>query len=179
MELDILINIFWLIKIWFCFWLLFLFLLCIFFFFFICWTFTYYQQHKNKKKKKKIKTVKYFINISSFSNRLLVDCCFIIIIIIIIVYVFFFSIDNNTNNNQSNQSKICHRIINEATKLFWHEFIPFQSSIVFHIETGHLICTANWMTGFCMKYNTGLKWAALQILTLNYWECKSRLWWHL
>ena len=34
---------------------------------------------------------------------------------------------------------------------------PFQSSAAFHIGTSHLICTGNQITGFFMKYNTGLK----------------------
>ena len=34
---------------------------------------------------------------------------------------------------------------------------PFQSSVAFHIETSHSTCTANQMTGFYMKCNTGLK----------------------
>ena len=33
---------------------------------------------------------------------------------------------------------------------------PFQSGVVFHKETSHLICTVNQMTGFFIKYNTGL-----------------------
>ena len=33
-----------------------------------------------------------------------------------------------------------------------------QSSVAFHIETGHLIYTANQMTGFYMKCNSGLEW---------------------
>ena len=32
------------------------------------------------------------------------------------------------------------------------------SSIAFHIEATHLICTAKQMTGFCMECKTGLKW---------------------
>ena len=35
---------------------------------------------------------------------------------------------------------------------------PFQSTVTFHIETNHLICTANQMTGFYMKCKTGVKW---------------------
>ena len=35
---------------------------------------------------------------------------------------------------------------------------PVHASIAFHIETSHLICTANHMTGFYLKCNTGLKW---------------------
>ena len=35
---------------------------------------------------------------------------------------------------------------------------PFQPSVAFHIETSHLICNANQMTGFYIECNTGLKW---------------------
>ena len=38
---------------------------------------------------------------------------------------------------------------------------PFQPSVAFHIETGHLICTENQMTGSLMNCNTGLKWVKL------------------
>ena len=41
---------------------------------------------------------------------------------------------------------------------------PFQPSIAFHIETGHLICSANQLTGFYMKYNNWLEW----VNVLNY-----------
>ena len=34
----------------------------------------------------------------------------------------------------------------------------FQTSAAFHIETSHLICIANQMTGFYMKCNTELRW---------------------
>ena len=34
---------------------------------------------------------------------------------------------------------------------------PFQSSVVFHVETSHLFCRAKQMTGFYMKRNTGLE----------------------
>ena len=37
-------------------------------------------------------------------------------------------------------------------------FNQFQPSDAFHIENSHLIFTANQMTGFYMKCNTGLKW---------------------
>ena len=35
---------------------------------------------------------------------------------------------------------------------------PFQPSVAFHIETSHLICSENQMTGFCIKCSTWLKW---------------------
>ena len=35
---------------------------------------------------------------------------------------------------------------------------PFQSSVAFHVETSHLICSTNQMTGFYMTSNTRLKW---------------------
>ena len=34
----------------------------------------------------------------------------------------------------------------------------FYPIVVFHIETSHLICSANQMTFFYMKCNTGMKW---------------------
>ena len=33
---------------------------------------------------------------------------------------------------------------------------PFQTSVVFNIETSHLLCSLNQMTGFCIKCNYGL-----------------------
>ena len=39
-----------------------------------------------------------------------------------------------------------------------YQFNPFQPSVEIHIETSHLICTTNQMTGFHMKWNTRLKW---------------------
>ena len=38
---------------------------------------------------------------------------------------------------------------------------PFQPCVALHIETNHLIWTANQMTGFYMKGNTGLKLVTL------------------
>ena len=38
-------------------------------------------------------------------------------------------------------------------------FNPFQLSIVFHIETSHLFCSAKEIIGFNMKRNIGPKWA--------------------
>ena len=38
------------------------------------------------------------------------------------------------------------------------QFNPLQPSFAFHVETSHLICTTNQMTGYYMKCNTGLKW---------------------
>ena len=40
---------------------------------------------------------------------------------------------------------------------FCEKNYAFQCSIAFHIETSHLICTANQMIGFYMKCNTDLK----------------------
>ena len=37
----------------------------------------------------------------------------------------------------------------------------FQPSAAFHIEPIQLITTVYWMTGFCMKCNTWLKWINL------------------
>ena len=41
------------------------------------------------------------------------------------------------------------------------QFNPFQPSIAFHIETSHLFCRANQVTGFYIKHNTGLKWVKM------------------
>ena len=37
------------------------------------------------------------------------------------------------------------------------EINPFQFNVTFDIETSHLICTANQMTGFHVKCDFGLK----------------------
>ena len=43
--------------------------------------------------------------------------------------------------------------------MYHHSFMnPFESSVAFHLEISHLICSANQITGFYTKYNTGLKW---------------------
>ena len=44
---------------------------------------------------------------------------------------------------------------------------PFQPSIAFNIETNHLICNENQVTGFYMKCNTELKWVNLHLYFLN------------
>ena len=36
---------------------------------------------------------------------------------------------------------------------------PFQPSVLFHIETSHLIFSTKQMTGFYMKYNIVLRWS--------------------
>ena len=41
----------------------------------------------------------------------------------------------------------------------------FLPSATFHIETSHLICSANQMTGFYTKWNNGLTWVK-KLLTL-------------
>lgn len=41
---------------------------------------------------------------------------------------------------------------------------PFQSSVIFRIETSYLFFRANQMNDFYMKYNTKLKWVNLTIL---------------
>ena len=51
----------------------------------------------------------------------------------------------------------------------------FQSSVSFHVKTSHLIWTTNQMTGFHMKYNTGLIWVNRVCNTLKFRYClKSR-----
>ena len=52
-----------------------------------------------------------------------------------------------------------------------HTLNPFQPSVVFHVETSHLFCSANQMTGFYMECNTGLKWVKgtlMQMRKLGY-----------
>ena len=40
--------------------------------------------------------------------------------------------------------------------LYTQHINPSSHSVAFHIETSHLICNANPMTGFCVKfYQTG------------------------
>ena len=41
------------------------------------------------------------------------------------------------------------------------ELYSFQSSVAFHTETSHLICSASQMTVFYMECNIGLKWVNL------------------
>ena len=41
---------------------------------------------------------------------------------------------------------------------------PFQHSFAFHIETSHLISSANQMTDFYMKCNTELKWVDIHFI---------------
>ena len=42
---------------------------------------------------------------------------------------------------------------------FGNYFKPFLPNVVLHIETSDLMCNANQMTGFYMKYNTAqLRW---------------------
>ena len=46
----------------------------------------------------------------------------------------------------------------------WRTLINrFQPGAIFHVETSHLICRANPMTGFYMKYNTGLNWVNTKV----------------
>ena len=44
--------------------------------------------------------------------------------------------------------------------LIWEKQLvnPLQPSFLFYLETSHLICTGNQVTGFFMKCNAGLKW---------------------
>ena len=63
------------------------------------------------------------------------------------------------------QEKLFNHQICEALFLSWFIedssqqltalFSPCQSSIVFHIDTGHLICSANQMTSFYMNATLG------------------------
>ena len=56
-------------------------------------------------------------------------------------------------------------------------FNPFQPIIAFYIETSHLICTANQVTGVYMKRNTELKWVdEYLLLSFNTLSAYSRKW---
>ena len=61
------------------------------------------------------------------------------------------------------------------------KFNPYQPSIAFHIETSHLICRTNQMTGFYMKCKTGLKWvninpiSATVLINFNVFQCLKRI----
>ena len=49
--------------------------------------------------------------------------------------------------------------------------MAFQPIMIFHVETSHLFCPANEMTGFYMEYNTWLKWVKgtlIQMWKLGY-----------
>ena len=39
----------------------------------------------------------------------------------------------------------------------------FQLSVTLHRETSHLFCSAKYVTSFCMKCNTGLKWVKIML----------------
>ena len=59
----------------------------------------------------------------------------------------------------------------------WFSFlnISAQSSAAFHVETSHLICTTNKLTGFCMKCNTELKWVNLKSVSINSLNAKAAI----
>ena len=53
------------------------------------------------------------------------------------------------NQNWQNSRNLIHAKISSCN--------PFEPSIAFLIETIHLICRPNQMTGFYRKYNTGME----------------------
>ena len=54
----------------------------------------------------------------------------------------------------------------------------FQSSVLFHIETIHLVCTVNQMTRVYFICNTGLKWVKqIEICFTFYMNCANDCWW--
>ena len=59
---------------------------------------------------------------------------------------------------------LCHNAFNDGVSFF----NPFQPSVAFPTETINLICSANQMAGFYMKYNTGLKWANIKKICEGY-----------
>ena len=48
-----------------------------------------------------------------------------------------------------------------------HSFSSFQCSVAFHIETSHLINTANQMSIFCLTFNSRLKGVNSLVVRLN------------
>ena len=63
------------------------------------------------------------------------------------------------------------RIFYEALEIIfhvnesWNEWVnPFPLLAACHMETSHLICTANQMTGFYMKCNNWWKWVNFIVL---------------
>ena len=63
----------------------------------------------------------------------------------------------------------------EAWK-FWNKrasfsgLTSFQLNVVFDIETSHLICFANKMTGFYIKCNSGLKWVQKAFMQHDWYQ---------
>ena len=63
----------------------------------------------------------------------------------------------------SPMSECRFRMLVSIEEIFYHFLVmslclPFQPNLGFHIETSHLIYTANQMTGFYIECNTKLKW---------------------
>ena len=53
-------------------------------------------------------------------------------------------------------------ILEQLASLVWDPLNSYQPRAAFHIGTSHLICSANQVTGFCMKCNPGLKWVKVK-----------------
>ena len=80
---------------------------------------------------------------------------------------------------KNNAMNVC-KVNNKYTKRHWrfsgffivnqniHYINQLLPSVVFHTETTDSICRAIQMTGFCMKWNSELKLAKLDII-LEYW----------
>ena len=53
--------------------------------------------------------------------------------------------------------------------------LPISTSVAFYVETRYFICSANQVTGFYMKCNTGLKWV-MHVLNVNwFFVCTKQL----
>ena len=56
----------------------------------------------------------------------------------------------------------------------WNSINRYQASGTFHTETSHLFCSANQMTSFYLKCNTGLNWVKLgrcsEETPLRFWD---------
>ena len=82
--------------------------------------------------------------------------------------VFIKSLDPNPPCSYSIKTKIpslacAWNILNHFMRTLTH----FSPSSIFHIETSHLICAANQMTGFYMIQNNRLKWVKVKIKSMT------------
>ena len=87
---------------------------------------------------------------------------------------FFFTQSPWNSNKEFSQEVNCEPIwfisLYGVWKNIMKTFNPFLPSVAFHIGTSHLICSVNQISGFYMKYNTGLKWVKISIN-------KNWIWW--
>ena len=72
-----------------------------------------------------------------------------------------------TNTVSANALEMFQKCLQKCSQKDNIQLKTFQSSVVFHIETSHLICPANQITGFYMEYN-GLMWVTWINLPLTH-----------